>query len=93
MSDQDGSELQYDVSELPIEDFFHYSPSLALACIALSLYLLVSAAAGGARRCPALPRPALPPRALQLGARCQRQPPQPAGHCCPAPCRPPWWSG
>ena len=45
MSDPDGSELQYDVADLPIEDFFHYTPSLALACTALALYILVSAAA------------------------------------------------
>ena len=104
MSDQDGSELQYDVSELPIEDFFHYTPSLALACIALSLYVLVSAAAPGARRPPTgsrhlrcRPKPCsllpVPPCSLQPEACCQQQPSQTPGRLLPHPRRPPRWLG
>ena len=84
MSEQDGSELQYDVSELPIEDFFHYTPSLALACLALSLYILVSAAARlppptGSRccvaaRCAATQSPASCCKCLQMPEPCSLPP-------------------
>ena len=39
MADSSGG-LQYDVNELTIYDFFKYWPSLAMACVALSLYVL-----------------------------------------------------